>query len=116
MVVSVSPKQLQPHIKDCVINNHTLMIYVSSAAWASQLRFYNRQIKEVINTQSNERIKQVRIRMISPEPFVVERTTHKTLPSSETITLLQNNAESLEEGKLKSALLRLGTTLKKQIK
>lgn len=49
-----------------------------------------------------------------PKPFILEKPAQKIMPSSENITLLHDSAESLTEGKLKSALLRLSTTLQKQ--
>jgi hypothetical protein len=52
IILSASPIKLHPHIKDCVLNNHSLMVYVSSAAWASQLRFYSKHIKDAVNTSN----------------------------------------------------------------
>jgi len=111
IILSVSPAQIQPHIKDCVINHNKLLIYVSSAAWASQLRFFHSQIKEAVNSQSNEKIEQIRIRILSPPPYEKIKKVKKLIPSTENIDLLRNNATSTTEGKLKSALLKLSHTL-----
>lgn len=111
IVLSVSPIQIQPHIKDCVINEHKLLVYVSSAVWASQLRFFHSQIKEAVNRGSAETIINIRIRILSPEPYKIERQAIKRVPSTQTIAFIADNAESVTEGKLKDALLKLSHTL-----
>ena len=114
IILSVTPDQIQPHIKDCVINQNRLLIYVSSSAWASQLRFFHTQIKEAINEQSKEKIEQIRIRILSPEPYRAEKESKKIIPSAENIDLLRNNATAITESKLKNALLKLSNTLQQR--
>ncbi|GFO71416.1 hypothetical protein BJAS_P0865 [Bathymodiolus japonicus methanotrophic gill symbiont] len=114
IILAASPKQLRAHIKDCVINNNSLMIYVSSPAWASQLRFCTTKIQQAVTAQSNERINKIRIRALRPEPFKMQKEVQKTIPSTENIELLRDNANHLAEGKLKEALLGLSKALKKQ--
>lgn len=115
IILSASPKQIQPYIKDCVINNNSLMIYLSSAAWASQLRFCTAQIQQAVNVQCNEKINKIRIRVIAPPPFKQQsESLTKTLPSPKNIKMLQENADTLAEGKLKDALLGLSKALQKQ--
>lgn len=113
IILATSPKQLQAHIKACVINNNNLIIYVSVAAWASQLRFYTSQIQQAVNTQSNERIDQTQVKILSPEPFNMREQATKIFPSVKNINLLRKNADSQAEGRLKEALLSLSQTLKK---
>ena len=113
IILSVSPTQIQPYIKDCVINQNKLLIYVSSAVWASQLRFFQTQIQEAVNRQSNERIEKIRIRILPPDPYKTANKTKKIIPSTENIDLLRNNAETITEGKLKNALLKLSNTLQR---
>ena len=115
IILSASPRQLQAHIKDCVINNNCLMIYVSSAVWASQLRFCSSQIQQAVNAQSNERINKIRIRVLRPEPFKMQKEVKKIIPSIKNINLLRDNAATLSEGKLKDALLGLSKALQKHI-
>ncbi|SHE22488.1 hypothetical protein BPUTEOMOX_222 [methanotrophic endosymbiont of Bathymodiolus puteoserpentis (Logatchev)] len=92
------------------------MIYMSSAAWASQLRFCSAQIQLAVNTQSKENIKKVRVRVLAPTPFTAEKKSRKIIPSEENIESLRNNADTLSEGRLKNALLSLSNTLLKQNK
>ncbi len=113
IILSVSPDQLKPHIKDCVVNEDSLMIYVSSAVWASQLRFCSTQIQAAVNAQSKERIQKIRVRVLTPDPFKAEKKSQKIVPSTENIESLRNNADTLSEGKLKNALLNLSNTLLK---
>lgn len=113
IILSISPDQIRPHIKDCVINHDKLLIYVSSAAWASQLRFFQKQIKDAINQQSKEKIATIRIRIINPAPYKVVQEDNKKIPSKESIDQLHNHATAIAEGKLKAALLRLSHTLQK---
>lgn len=112
IVLSVSPAQIQPHIKDCVVNQEKLLIYVSSAAWASQLRFFQVQIKNAVNLHSREKITTLRIRMVVPSLLKSASRERKAIPSLDNIEMLRNNADALVEGKLKSALLKLSDTLK----
>ncbi|MBE0469352.1 MAG: DUF721 domain-containing protein [Methyloprofundus sp.] len=116
IILSVSPAQLKPYIKDCVVNEESLMIYVSSAVWASQLRFCSAQIQTAVNTQSKENIKKVRVRVLTATPFKAEKKSPKIIPSAENIESLRNNAYALPEGRLKNALLSLTNTLLKQNK
>jgi hypothetical protein len=114
IILATSPSSLKPHIKDCVIKDHAkLLIYVSSAVWASQLRFLTTQIKQAVNSQSNEKIQQIRIRVLSPEPFKVAVEEKKIFPSLTSINLIKSSAEGSSEGPLKNALLNLSNTLKK---
>jgi len=114
IVLAASPYQLRPHIKDCVISdNSKLLVYVSSAAWASQLRFLSQKIKDAVNSQSNERIQQVRIRVLNPEPYKAEIEETKVFPSVASVNLIRSSAEGTSESKLKKALLSLSDTLNK---
>ncbi|MDF1582890.1 MAG: DciA family protein [Methyloprofundus sp.] len=116
IILSVSPAQLKPYIKDCVVNEESLMIYVSSAVWASQLRFCSAQIQTAVNTQSKENIRKIRVRVLAPTPFKAEKKSRKIIPSAENIESLRNNADTLSEGRLKNALFSLSNTLLKQNK
>ena len=116
IILLASPAQLKPHIKDCVVNEGSLMIYMSSAAWASRLRFCSAQIQLAVNTQSKENIKKVRVRVLVPTPYTAEKKSRKIIPSEENIESLRNNADTLSEGRLKNALLSLSNTLLKQNK
>ncbi len=115
MILSASPEKIQPHIKDCVINDNKLLVYVSSAAWASQLRFYSTQIIEAVNKQDTEKkINQLRIRILSPIQDNSQHESTKKIPSTESIDLIRKNAGAFVEGKLKTALLNLSKTLSQQ--
>lgn len=80
IILAASPKQLQAHIKDCVINDNNLMIYVSSAAWASQLRFCSVQIQQAVNSGSNERIKRLESECYDQSHSRCQRKQQKYFP------------------------------------
>lgn len=113
IILSVSPAHIKPHIKDCVVNENRLLIYVSSAAWASQLRFFQKQIKDAVNQQSQAKISQLRIRILTPSPYQVIKEDKKRIPSTENTELLASNANTMGEGKLKDALLSLSASLQR---
>ncbi len=114
VILSASPPKLHPYIKDCVLNNHSLIVYVSSAAWASQLRFYSKQIKEAVNTSNKGKIRQIRIRVLPPLPYEREKKPHSNIPSQDNIELIRNSAKSMPNSKLKTALLHLSSTLQQK--
>ncbi len=114
IILSVSPLQIRPHIKNCVINHHKLLIYVDSAVWATQLRFFHTQIKKAINSKSRENISQIRIRLLPPTPYRQDRKAKKIIPSAENIALIHNHATTVTEGKLKNALFNLSQTLQQR--
>lgn len=114
IILSASPTKLHPHIKDCVLNNHSLMVYVGSAVWASQLRFYSKSIKDAVNTSNKGKIRQIRIRVLPPSPYKKESKPNTNIPSQDNIALIKSSDAALEESKLKTALLHLSSTLQKQ--
>ncbi len=113
IILAYSPQQFRIHIKDCVINERMLLIYVDSSAWASQLRFLSAQLQNVVNKESSEKIEKIRIRIMPPNAYPLKKTSKKVIPSTENIESLRNNAASISESKLKNALLNLSDTLQK---
>lgn len=113
IIIAACPRHTQAHIKDCVISDRRLIVYVSSASWASQIRFCATQIRQAVNTHSNEKITQLRVRILTPEPFEKPKKVNKIIPSQQSIRLIRNNADSLAESKLKSALFSLSRALNK---
>jgi len=113
IILATSPQHVKEHIKDCVIKEHMLLIYVDSSAWASQLRFLSTQLQNAVNKESSEKIEKIRIRVIPPNTYQLKKTNKKVIPSVENIVSLRNNAKSISESHLKNALLKLSDTLQK---
>ena len=108
----VLPKKLALQAHDCVINDRKLLIYTHSAAWASQLRFYSRELQSSVSSAILRPIDKVQLRILHQR---VEKAVHRTanIPALENIELIRGNALSTPDSKLKSALLNLSHTLRR---
>ncbi len=115
IILATSPQHIKTHIKDCVINKRILLIYVDSSVWASQLRFFSAQLQNAVNKESSEKIEKIRIKVMPPNVYSLKKTSKKLVPSAENIISLQHSANSISEGKLKNALLKLSDTLQKRL-
>ena len=121
----VLPATIARHALHCVINGKKLLVYTDTAAWASQLRFYNSAILAAIApvTRESVSIMQIKIRIeTSPtghrrgalagaEASVTGRKP--IIPSAEKIELIYKHSLTMADEQLKQALLRLSTTLAK---
>jgi len=112
IIKATLPKPLTDHVLYCIVSAEKLFIYTDSAAWSSQLRFYQQSIlKAVINTNS-VLVKTIQIKIIIPNNATKE-TLKKNIPSKGSIKLLHHCGESINHKKLKHALLNLSQTLTK---
>jgi hypothetical protein len=118
---AVLPATVAEHALHCVINGKKLLVYTDTAAWASQLRFYNSAIIAAIApvTRESVSIMQIKIRM---EPPLTERrpeveaslsSRKPNIPSAEKIEFIHNHSLTVSDEQLKQALLRLSATLEK---
>ncbi len=109
------PDTLAIHALHCVINGKKLLVYTDSAAWASQLRFYNSAILAAIApvTRESVSIMQIKVRM-----EMLTKTSHPgrtpIIPSAEKIALIHNHSLTVSDEQLKLALQRLSATLAKR--
>jgi hypothetical protein len=121
---AVLPKSIAEHALHCVVNGKKLLIYTDTAAWASQLRFYNRAILEAIAPVTREpvSIMQIKVRAeISPAGHKAEDRAFQAMPpgrkpnipSAEKIAFIHSHSLTVSDERLKSALLRLSATLEK---
>jgi hypothetical protein len=112
---TVIPAILAQHTLYCVVNGKKLLIYTDTAAWASQLRFYNNAILAAIApvTRDSVSIMQVKVRLeILPVTFQPGRMPN--IPSAEKIAYIQNHSLTVADEQLKQSLQRLAATLEKQ--
>ncbi len=110
----VLPAALGQHALHCVVHGKKLLVYTDTAAWASQLRFYNRAILAAIApvTRESVSIMQIKINMGAIE--AAPRAPRKpNIPSAEQIELIHSHSLTVADEPLKLALLKLSTTLKK---
>ena len=114
-IQSVLPDNLKCHARHCVINNKKLLIYTDSAAWASQLRFYNQAILAAIAPMTKETVGIMQIKLLAMQSPAGLKTKRKAqVPSLEKINIIRNQGLSISDQQLKQALLRLSATLERQ--
>jgi hypothetical protein len=106
------PKELATHVLYCTISGRKISLYTDSAAWSSQLRFYQQAIIKAAIDSEQGSFDTFQAKVI---PKVKESKVKKKtiIPSEENIGLLLDQAEHQSDDKLKNSLLRLGNTLKK---
>jgi hypothetical protein len=123
---AVLPLSIAEHALHCVVNGKKLLIYTDTAAWASQLRFYNRAILDAIApiTRESVSIMQIKVRAetssagrkreAGDEAFQAMPPGRKpNIPSAEKIAFIHSHSLTVSDERLKAALLRLSATLEK---
>lgn len=109
----VLPPAIAQHTLHCVINGKKLLVYTDTAAWASQLRFYNSAILAAIAPVTRE---SVSIMQIKTGVEVLQSTPPRrkpNIPSAENIDFIRNHSLTVPDEQLKGALLKLSATLEK---
>lgn len=120
----VLPKPLAEHALHCVVSGKKLLLYTDTAAWASQLRFYNRAILEAIApiTRESVSVMQIKVRAeTSPagrkreaDEGAFQAMPHgrkPNIPSAEKIAFIHSHSLTVQDERLKAALLKLSATL-----
>lgn len=106
------PAALAEHVLHCVINGKKLLIYTDTAAWASQLRFYNSAILATIAPATRESVSIMQIKVIADLANTHAQPSRKPIiPSAEKIELIRNHSLTAADDQLKLALLKLSATL-----
>src|SRR5664279_5176383 len=89
----ILPAAIGKHALHCVINGNKLLLYTDTAAWASQLRFYNSAILAIIApvTRESVSIMQIKVRV---ETLTATSLPERTpiIPSAEKIAFLHNHS------------------------
>jgi len=113
-IQTVLPDALAKQARHCLIKDKKLLIYTDSAAWASQLRFYNGAILAAIAPLTRTSIEIMQVRIIAERTGLILRSVRKAnIPSGEKIAIIRNDSLSIRDDKLKLALLRLSATLER---
>jgi hypothetical protein len=116
LIKTVLPKEIAESIQHCVHSGSRLLIYTASASWASQIRFYQRDILTKLADSGQRNINSLQLKISPP---VQDQPHNRTvqLPSAENISLLrQQMTEGTEGDALQQALLKLASTLDKRLK
>jgi len=113
-IQAVLPDALAKQVRHCLIRDKKLLIYTDSAAWASQLRFYNSAILAAIGPLTRMPIEIMQIKIIAGQiGLILEPKRKAKIPSVEKIQIIRNHSLSVSDNKLRLALLKLSTTLEK---
>ncbi len=103
------PADLAEHIYCCLIKDNKLLVYTDSAAWASQLRFYNAAL--LANIASSAATVQIKV-MTQQVGYVAGGAERKArLPCAEKIASIRNDSLTIADEPLQAALLKLSATL-----
>jgi hypothetical protein len=107
------PENIAQHAMHCVLSNTRLLVYTDSAAWASQIRFFNQEILK--NLQAlGRRIEKVQVKLALP-PARAASHRGTRVPSAATIDGVFGRLDEKSTDALDFALAKLGRTLKKRL-
>lgn len=109
----VLPPTIAQHALHCVVNGKKLLVYTDTAAWASQLRFYNSVILAAIAPVTRESVSIMRIKIAGKTLQATSPGRKPNIPSAENIDFIRNHSLTVSDEQLKGALLKLSTTLAK---
>jgi len=113
-IQAVLPEALAKQVRHCLIRDKKLLIYTNSAAWASQLRFYNSAILAAIVPLTRTPVEIMQIKIIAGQTRLIFGPKRKAkIPSVEKIEIIRNHSLSVSDNQLRLALLRLSTTLER---
>lgn len=105
------PEFLADHCRHCVAKDDRLLIYVDSAAWGSQLRFYGPSLLAHLEQSAGYRFRDVRLRSLVQTS---ERESPKRrVPAASAGAIVRESAENSTSDEIREALLRLSRTLER---
>ena len=91
-----------------------MLIYTDSAAWASQLRFYNSAILAAIAPLTRTPVEIMQIKIIAGQTGLILGPKRKAkIPSVEKIAIIRNDSLTVSDDQLRLALLKLSSTLER---
>ena len=113
-IQAVIPEALAKQVRHCLIREKKLLVYTDSAAWASQLRFYNSVILTAVKPLSRSPVEIMQIKIIAGQTGLISGSKRKAkIPSVEKIELIRNDSLNVSDNQLKLALLKLSSTLER---
>lgn len=109
---TVLPETLSQHLHHCVINGKKLMIYTDSAAWASQLRFYDKALLAAIAPLTTQSVSIVQFKLIIEKVGPNLATQEPAMiPALDKLKAIRDFCRAGPNNELTSALLKLTKTL-----
>lgn len=113
-IQAVLPEALAKQVRHCLIRDKKLLVYTDSAAWASQLRFYNSAMLAAIAPLTRAPVEVLQIKIIAGQTGLIPGPKRKAkIPSTEKIEVIRNHSLTVPDNQLRLALLRLSTTLER---
>lgn len=109
---AVLPDTLAQHLHHCLINDKKLLIYTDSAAWASQLRFYDKALLAAIAPLTTQSVSIVQLKLVIEQvgPNRADRET-AIIPALEKLEAIRDFCRADPDNELTAALLKLTKTL-----
>ena len=101
--------------KHCVLSKGQLILYVESAAWASQLRFMQAQIMAGLLDKGVTQVKSLQLKIAPTVSYPQTGLRHAQLPSLSTVTELKQLTAENDQDPLHQALAKLAKTLEKRL-
>ncbi|MCK5871906.1 MAG: DUF721 domain-containing protein [Methylococcales bacterium] len=103
-------KPLSDHILYCTLLKDVLFIYTDSALWSSQLHFYQPTLLKALASTDFSNVKSLHLKIIPPTSSPTPKTSLER-PSEKNIALIRRCGDTMQDEKLKNALLKLSKTL-----
>lgn len=110
----VLPATMRQQCLYCVTKGSKLTLFVSTAAWATQIRYYNPAILARLNRSSHSGFGKIQVRILPAVQLSATTPRTASRPNAATINDIQTCAENCLPGKLKQSLLRLTDTLRQK--
>ncbi|MDD5266795.1 MAG: DciA family protein [Methylococcales bacterium] len=113
-IQAVLPEALAKQARHCLIRDKKLLIYTDSAAWASQLRFYNSAILTAIKPLTRTPVEMLQIKIITGQTGLNIVSKRKAnIPSVGKIEFIRDHSLAVSDNQLRLALLKLSSTLER---
>ena len=108
LVRGLLPTPVDQHCIRAIPHQDILVLMAESSAWASRLRYLGQDLLQRLKDRQL-RFKRIQIKVsVNPRPAVRNKTLRQARPlTMENAKLLHSLAESMTNGELKRALLRL---------
>lgn len=94
------------------IRDHTLVVITDSANWVVPIRYQQFELLKQINSEFQQNLKRLRIKVSNPT-YRVKNPTNRPALSSQNARQLTSLAATIDDQGLKTALLRLASRAKR---
>ncbi len=116
IVKTALPADIAPHLQHCLYSENCLLIYTNSASWASQIRFFQKDILCKILESGQYNISRLQVKILPP--FNEQSSKRIALtPSAQNLEFIRNQRNCNQtDDVLSQAFARLVKTLDKRLK